>query len=854
MSPFLRRQILICCASLLIAAPVTAATFTVNRLNDAVDINPDDGICDTDLLDPGPQCTLRAAIMTANASPGPDSIELPANGIFQLSLSGAGGAEAGDLNISDALDIVGFVGVPPVVAGDLPLIDAAAINDRIFSIAAGVPVTLRGLRLRGGDVIQGGGAILSAGQLQIEHSEFAFNTAARGGAIRQESNPGVEDLPPPPSSLVVRDSHFELNHATLEGGAVHSGASILIERSSFRDNRADEALGSTLHLQGSSASLIDSTLDGASLAGPIAGLAASVGIVADGVFNLIVRNATVTGFSLSALELQNLSSSRHARIGNTILAGGMHACRASGPNVAAADVLLANSLVQSNQGCDDFYQSIITGVAPQLGGFANDPGSLTWYRAPTDLFSNLVDTGIAPGATPVSPELGCSDSDQRGNARPQDGNGDDIARCDLGAVELGGPLSFVVDSADDAVDDVPGDARCESISGLCTLRAAVMEANALPGAQRIRFASGIDTLPLQLPASPSASGGDLDLTESLIISGNVADGRPLTHIQQGVPGERLFDVGPAAVGPLILRGLRLSGGDSGAAFAGALRVGGGSVTVESSELFDNVSSFAGGAVAVVAGTLNIIDSDLHANSTDERGGAAFVGSGATLRITGSSLWNNQSVDGDLVALAAIHVEAGGALALVNSTIAENSAGLLVDAPSYLGIVSSTIAENTGFGIDAQFAPGNLLALATSIIADNGVAVTAKSLSGVPGGSNCRFGNLNNATTLAHEFLLGNDDSCFANAASGIVADPLLQPLGEVPGRNTRVMWPLYEVAMGVVSPALDAAPANFCLPVDQLGGARSQDLPDVPNLAGACDLGAVEIQTEALFSSGFESD
>src|SRR4051794_36970911 len=63
-------------------APVThAATFTVDSQTDAiggvtavVDDNPGDGICATaPLPGEGVRCTLRAAIMEANALPGPDT-------------------------------------------------------------------------------------------------------------------------------------------------------------------------------------------------------------------------------------------------------------------------------------------------------------------------------------------------------------------------------------------------------------------------------------------------------------------------------------------------------------------------------------------------------------------------------------------------------------------------------------------------------------------------------------------------------------------------------------------------------------------------------------------------------------
>ena len=53
--------------------PVQAANFVVNEQGDTVDANPGDGICD-DGTGPGTNCTLRAAIMEANALAGTDTV------------------------------------------------------------------------------------------------------------------------------------------------------------------------------------------------------------------------------------------------------------------------------------------------------------------------------------------------------------------------------------------------------------------------------------------------------------------------------------------------------------------------------------------------------------------------------------------------------------------------------------------------------------------------------------------------------------------------------------------------------------------------------------------------------------
>jgi hypothetical protein len=78
-----------------------AATLTVDTEDDSVDAFPGDGVC----ADATAQCSLRAAVMEANAAAGPDTVRLPA-GTYTLVLSGAGEA-GGDLDVLDDLTVHG---------------------------------------------------------------------------------------------------------------------------------------------------------------------------------------------------------------------------------------------------------------------------------------------------------------------------------------------------------------------------------------------------------------------------------------------------------------------------------------------------------------------------------------------------------------------------------------------------------------------------------------------------------------------------------------------------------------------------------------------------------------------------
>lgn len=78
---------------------------------------------------------------------------------------------------------------------------------------------------------------------------------------------------------------------------------------------------------------------------------------------------------------------------------------------------------------------------------------------------------------------------------------------------------FAVDTTFDTVDSNPGDGFCNDVNGECSLRAAVMEANALPGVEEIRLNGLTSTLTRQVFNGDTALNGDLDVYEGVVITG-----------------------------------------------------------------------------------------------------------------------------------------------------------------------------------------------------------------------------------------------------------------------------------------------------------------------------------------------
>jgi CSLREA domain-containing protein len=195
-------------------AQTTGTTIVVNTTFDAADANPADGVCRAPIK--GNQCTLRAAIQTANllpASQHPVTVEVAA-ATYTLRVQGAyeNDAATGDLDIK-----VPMIVTAPWTGNGEATISAANIDDRVFdmyaiagsSSTAKMDVDLRKLIIRDG------------------------NTSSSGGGIRtsQYVRLGL--------SLV----HVLDNHAAWSGGGIHASDDVSIQSSNIARNVTSLAEG-----------------------------------------------------------------------------------------------------------------------------------------------------------------------------------------------------------------------------------------------------------------------------------------------------------------------------------------------------------------------------------------------------------------------------------------------------------------------------------------------------------------------------------------------------------------------------------------------------------------------------------
>ncbi len=164
------------------------------------------------------------------------------------------------------------------------------------------------------------------------------------------------------------------------------------------------------------------------------------------------------------------------------------------------------------------------------------------------------------------------------------------------AVALAATSSFTVNSNADLPDADQGDGICKASNNLCTLRAAIMQANFTAGADLITMPAGIFLL--TRPGNDDADVlGDLDITDDLTIQGA---GSSLTIIDGNgaVTGDRVFQMLSSAKsvtisGLTIRNGKRTNTFDEG---GGLLWDGNGSHLILSNVAFENNAGYYGGGL------------------------------------------------------------------------------------------------------------------------------------------------------------------------------------------------------------------------------------------------------------------
>ncbi|HEX7395644.1 MAG TPA: CSLREA domain-containing protein, partial [Anaerolineaceae bacterium] len=248
-----------------------AAGFVVTKTADTAD-----GTCDAD-------CSLREAIIAANAAAGDDIITVPA-GTYTLTIPGTGenAAATGDLDIKSNITING-------AGAGTTIIDGGAL-DRVFEVFRAFTVNISGVTVRNGNLTgdDGGGIFNNAGTLTITNSTFSGNSTIYEGGGFGGAGGGVYTYGGP---VTITNSTFSGNSASSQGGGIYIEAGTLtVTQSTFTQNNAGDSGGGILNQNGT-ASITNSTFSGNSA------VVTGGGILGNGASTLTITNSTFSGNS-----------------------------------------------------------------------------------------------------------------------------------------------------------------------------------------------------------------------------------------------------------------------------------------------------------------------------------------------------------------------------------------------------------------------------------------------------------------------------------------------------------------------------------------------------------------------------
>lgn len=256
----------------------------------------------------------------------------------------------------------------------------------------------------------------------------------------------------------------------------------------------------------------------------------------------------------------------------------------------------------------------------------------------------------------------------------------------------GRAATFTVNSSLDLQDDAPGDGNCRTafVTRPCTLRAAITEANALPGDDIITLPAGIFQIALSGTDDNANAGGDFDITPGVTINGAGAGNTFIQAASAGTAFEAVLHFVQGGILDLgrtsTVSGVTIRNGFNGANIGeranvrlnsvtlsnnnrGGILLQGGNLTTNNSLITNNFWDRVGGAgLYITSGNATLNNTIISFNTIQSSVRAAAFGGGVRIDNGWLSL-NNSSINNNTVTVTDPAASAsGGGIAMLAGTV------------------------------------------------------------------------------------------------------------------------------------------------------------------------------------------
>lgn len=424
-------------------------------------------------------------------------------------------------------------------------------------------------------------------------------------------------------------------------------------------------------------------------------------------------------------------------------------------------------------------------------------------------------------------------------------------------------VSIVVNDNGDATDVNPGNAVCETAAGngVCTLRAAVTEANALAGNDTITFAPSVTSISVN---------GQIPISSNMAVIGDGPSLLTVRNVAALSTTSRVFNITNFAV---QISGMTISDGNVTGNGGGINNIG--TLTITNCVFTNNRANGAGGIGGAIrsTNTLVLVNSVVSGNASvaSTSGGISFAGTNLTITnttVSGNTAFGNGggmnlsattalSISNTTVSGNTAGAASGGVFlnrgTIINSTISGNSAngaaatdgggGIRIQAgTATVTLASSTVTANTAPNTTAGARSGiwhetGTLTITSSLVAANVTQDIQRDGTGVI--TNGGFNLIGENTSVTTEFPNGAPNGTNYVGTDAAPLDPMIGPLASNGG-------PTQTHALQAGSIAIDKGNAPG-LPYDQRTYIRPVDQPGIPNNVGGdgSDIGAYEFMSAA---------